>query len=321
MLAFMVVCTSVHTSVSCGEQLNKLRVECFRLCVLTPHDQKCERRSTFPNAIEVVTKFTTQSINRITETTTTTNNTTTTMIRNMFKSKVNPNVATETQARKTPSPAHENAPVQETVENHLTPVPVLGEIDHDSQVKLGIEKHLFSHIGDSVPILSTTSGEPFRGLEIRGDVFQHGDVVLERADTHTPVGVIERKYAVADNTFTIYTTRPAYSGEKPASIFKYNTKLYRFAEVKHDGKVWDVVLDGQTKPTYTMHKLLPAHAYVPQRRHFPTKHSVRNEEGNEVACMRYSEGEGAHSFVLVVNAGVDATLMILLAIIADEVDK
>jgi hypothetical protein len=39
-----------------------------------------------------------------------------------------------------------------------------------------------------------------------------------------------------------------------------------------------------------------------------------------VAYMRYSEGN-AHSFVLVIDEGVDATLMILLSIIADEVDK
>lgn len=237
------------------------------------------------------------------------------MIRNLFKSKVNPNVAEE---RKT-TPANENASVEERVENRVTPV--LGDINHDSQVKLGIEKHLFSHIGDAVPILSTTSGETFQGLEIRGDVFQHGDVVLEKADTHTPVAVIERKYAVADNTFTIYTTRPVYSGEEPASIFKYNVKLYHFAEVKHDGKVWDVVLEGETEPTYTIHKLVPAHTYdIPQRRFFPTKHTVI-KDGNEVAMMKYSEGEGGNSFMLVVNAGVDATLMILLSIIADEVDK
>ena len=84
--------------------------------------------------------------------------------------------------------------------------------------------------------------------------------------------------------------------------------------------MWDIILEGQTEPTYTIHKLLPVHTYVPQRRHFPAKHTVM-KDGEEVALMRYSEGEGAQSFVLVVNPGVDATLMILLAIIADEVDK
>lgn len=233
-----------------------------------------------------------------------------TMIRNLFKRKVNPHVATEADERKTAPP--ENVPVAETIENRPA-TPILGDIDHDSQIKLGIEKHLFSHIGDSVPILSTITGEHFQGLEIRGDVFQHGDVVLEKADTHIPVAVIERKYAPADNTFTIYTTSPVYSGEEPASIFKYNVRLYHFAEVKHDGKVWKVVLEGQTEPTYTIHKLAPQH------RHFPTKHTVMKGE-NEVAYMRYSEGN-AHSFVLVIDEGVDATLMILLSIIADEVDK
>lgn len=237
------------------------------------------------------------------------------MIRNFFKHK-NPSVAPEAaepEDKKTTVP-EEN--VEEIVESLPVTIPTLGAIDHDSQIKLGIEKRFFSHIGDSLPILSTPSGEPFHGLEVKGEVFGDHEVVLQYTDTQAPVAVIERKYATAGNKFLIYSPRPAFSGEELASVCKYNQRLYHFAEVKHqEHNVMTVVFEGQTEPTYTIHTLI-----MHPGRHYPTRHVIKKGE-DEVASTRYLENTDSNSFILVVDAGADATLMICLAVIADEVDK
>lgn len=227
------------------------------------------------------------------------------MIRNLFRSnKVNPSVTPEIVEKKAPKSFRENADRQSIL---------LGTtVDSKSRVRLGIEKHLFSRTGVSAPILEAGTADNFHNLQIRGKVFEGNDVVLEDSVTGMPVAIAVRKYATAGNTFKIYSLRPVYTGQSPANIFKYNQRLYPYAEVKRRGKVLTVVLEGRSGPTYTIHKVV-SH---PSRK-FPTKHVIR-KHGSKVAST--SSG-GGNSFILTVDAGADPCLMICLAAIAEEADK
>jgi len=229
------------------------------------------------------------------------------MIRNFFKSKVNPSIAPEVSPEVRAKEASKES-LQESAKHH----PNLLGADSKSRIKLGIEKHLFSRTGDSVPVLSTWSGTPFHNLEVKGKVFESNDVILEDAITGRPVAVVVRKYATTGNIFNIYSPCPAYSGQTPAKLYKYNQRLYAFAQVKPSGKLLNVVFEGVSNPTYTIHRIVPHTG-----RRFITAHVIK-KQGEEVASTRYGAG---NSFILTVEAGADPCLMICLAAIVDEVDK
>ena len=173
------------------------------------------------------------------------------------------------------------APVEEKTE-----APALG-VPTKSRIRLGISETLFSHAGGAIPIITALAGSPFLQAKSNGSDL----VVLGDADGE-PVAVIER---AAGNTFTIYTSH----GQVP------------LAEVTQSGKVLNVIMEGQSDPMYTIHKV-SAHP----TRTFPTKHIIR-KEGKVVASTRYGQG---NSYMLSVNAGADPCLMTCLATIADEIN-
>lgn len=188
---------------------------------------------------------------------------------------------------------------------------VLG-IKQSSQVRLGVEMNLFTREGNSVPIVNVFSGAPFHDLQVRGKVSDN-DVVLEEAATKTPVAVV--RHNTAKDTFMIYSTRPVYTGQMPADVFKYNQRLYTFAEVKRRGKVLNVIVEGQSAPTYTIHN----HKMVSHpSSQFPMTYVIK-KLGEEVAYTRW--GEGRSYAVLTVKPGVDPCLMICLAAITEEANK
>ncbi len=164
------------------------------------------------------------------------------------------------------------------------------------RVKLGIEKNLFSRTGDSVPVFCLSSGEPFNGIEIRGKLFESGDVVFQDAVAKVPIAVVERKYTTSGNVFKIYSTRQVDSGQKPVNISKYNKRLYAFAEVRrHQGKVLGVTFEGRPDPSYTIHTT--------------ASHSSQS----------LGTSHRGNSQMLTLNAGTDPVFMICLAAVADEV--
>ena len=216
------------------------------------------------------------------------------MFRNFFHPKINPSSITP-----------ETAPERKEY-------PTLGSVEN-SQVRLGLQKGLFSRTGKPLPIIAACSGSPFHNLQIRGRLFESNDVVLEDATTGKMVAVIVRKYATTGNIFTIYSTHPVYTNQTPAKLYKYDGRLYHFAEIKPCDKVLNVVMEGESDPTYIIHRIAPHPS-----RQFPTKHVIKRDD-KSVASTRY-HGEG-NSFILTVDQGVDPSLMICLAIIADEVDN
>lgn len=212
------------------------------------------------------------------------------------------------------SPAGGAAPEETVQRKNEESKPFAGELNADSTgMVVGIEKHLFSHTGNDIPIVFTGKSSTAYNLQVKGKLFESNEVVLEDASNGVPVVVLERKYATAGNTFNIYTTRPVYSNQKPANLLKYKQRLYAFATVIRRGKVLSVVKEGQSEPSYTIHKVLPN----PSRR-FMTRHIIE-EEGKKVAFTRSGQG---NSYILTMLPGaVDACLMISLAIISDEMDK
>lgn len=181
------------------------------------------------------------------------------------------------------------------------------------RVKLGIEKNLFSRTGDSVPVFCLSSGEPFNGIEIRGKLFESGDVVFQDAVAKVPIAVVERKYTTSGNVFKIYSARQVDSGQKPVNISKYNKRLYAFAEVRrHQGKVLGVTFEGRPDPSYTIHTTA-SHS----SQSLGTRQIIIRKQGKEVASTFYDHR--GNSQMLTLNAGTDPVLMICLAAVADEV--
>ena len=162
-------------------------------------------------------------------------------------------------------------------------VPTLGSVEQ-TRLRLGMEGDLFSRAGDSFQIITALIGAPYLQAKSNGK-----DIVILGDTNGAPVAAIER----VDGAFQIFSTR----GQTP------------LARVTQQGKVLHVVMEGQSEPTYTIHKV----ASHPTRS-FPTKHIVR-KEGEPVASTRYGQGS---SYMLTVNAGADPCLMTCLAAIADE---
>lgn len=163
-------------------------------------------------------------------------------------------------------------------------VPALGSVEQ-TRVRLGMEGNLFSRAGDAFQIITALIGTPYLQAKSNGK-----DIVILGDTNGAPVAAIER----VDDVFRIFSTR----GQTP------------LGRVTRQGKVLHVIMEGQSEPTYTIHKV----AFHPSRS-FSTKHVVR-KGGEAVASTRYGQGS---SYMLTVNAGTDLCLMACLAAIADEI--
>jgi len=144
---------------------------------------------------------------------------------------------------------------------------------------------LFSRAGGSFQIITALAGTPYFEAKSNGQ-----DIVIMGDSVGAPVAAIER----VGKTFKIFSTR----GQTP------------LAEVTQHDTVLHVAMEGDSSPTYTIHKIIPHPS-----RNFPTKHIIRNQ-GKAVVSTRYGQG---NSYMLTVNAGEDPCLMTCLAAIADEI--
>jgi hypothetical protein len=162
--------------------------------------------------------------------------------------------------------------------------PALGVISK-SRVRLGIDANLFSHSGDASQIITALEGSPFLQAKSNGN-----DIVVLCDAGGTPVAVIELR----GKTFNIFSAH----------------EHVPLAQVTQSGKILNVVMNGQSDPMFTIHKVVSHH---PSQR-FPTKHIIR-KQGTSVASTRFGQG---NSYMLTVNAGSDPCLITCLAIIADK---
>jgi hypothetical protein len=156
-----------------------------------------------------------------------------------------------------------------------------------SRVRLGIQKKLLTHAGDSSSIIAALSGTPFLQTKSNGK-----DVVVFGDAAGTPLASIERvgKY--------MFKIRSNQGDDTP------------IAHVTQNGKVLNVTLEGESDPAYTIHKVVQHPS-----QQFPTKHIIKHH-GKAVASTRYGKG---NSYLLTVNAGADSCFLTCLAAIADEI--
>lgn len=163
-------------------------------------------------------------------------------------------------------------------------MPSLGKVE-SSRVRFGIQEGMFSNAGESIPIIRALAGIPYLQAKSNGkDLVVLGDAAGE------PLVSMER---IGDKFFI-------FSAQGQAPV----------AQVTRSDKVLHVTYEGESEPTYTIHK-----AVIHPSSHFPTRHIIKHQ-GKAVASTRYGHG---HSYVLTVNAGADSCLMICLAAIADEI--
>lgn len=185
----------------------------------------------------------------------------------------------------------------------------------DSATQIVVREKLFSWSGDSFNI-KTRDGAPFgNDLRIQGKKFALRDqMVLVDGSTGEPVAVCLRTFEVIGQTFKIYSTRPLYSGQKPSER-KYNQyKLYTFAKVQREplSTCQRVTLDNEKSPSYTVHR---AGSFWPKKR-------VVKRHGRTAASMEGGTWEGNwNSYLITVNPGIDACLIICLAAVCDEMDE
>lgn len=228
------------------------------------------------------------------------------MLTRLFRKKVNPSVAPE-------EPVQSN----KTAENVDEQVPEVADSLTSPTVKLGIEKHLFTRTGDSIPVLSVGTGAQFGNLTIKGKVFESNEIVLE--ESGHPIALVDRHYATFGNVFKIYSSDPAYADETAVDLPRHNERFYPFADVHESDKVGTVTLAGDVDPTFTIHWVESPYSARP--RHFPTQHVIK-KNGIQVASTQSTPA--GHSYILTIDVGtenVEPWLMICLAAIADEIDK
>jgi hypothetical protein len=165
---------------------------------------------------------------------------------------------------------------------------LLGTVE-SSHVRLAIQtkRLLASGAGHFIPNTTVLDGTTY--LQALSD--GRGVVVLGNA-AGKPVAAIER---VDSNTFQILSTQ-------------VQTPI---AQVTRDGKVLNVLMEGEADPTYTIHKVVH---YSTKK--FPTKHYIKRQ-GKVVASTRVA-AQG-NSYILTVNAGQDSCFMTCLSVIADEI--
>lgn len=165
-----------------------------------------------------------------------------------------------------------------------TATPALGQVEQ-SRVRLGMDQNILSRAGDSFQIISAITGAPYLQAKSNGD-----DIAVLGNAAGDPVTAIERICSIA---------------------FKISSKDQTpLATVTKQGKVLHVIVEGDSTPTYTIHKVVSHPS-----RSFPTKHIIKHQ-GKPVASTRYGRG---NSYVLTIDAGVDTCLVTCFAAIADEI--
>lgn len=167
-------------------------------------------------------------------------------------------------------------------------VPALGKPEK-FPVRLGVQRKIFSQVGETVPIITSLSGTPFLHAKSIGK----DSLVLEDAYSGESVAILERSgetFQICSNDFR----------EGPTPI----------AQVSRDKSVLNVVLQNDSNPTFTIHKIIQH----PSRK-FQNRYVIKHR-GKQVASSHY--GQQGRSYMLTVNAGTDPCLMTCLAVIADE---
>lgn len=178
----------------------------------------------------------------------------------------------------------------------------LGHSAHCANLR--ISRNLFSS-RPSMPIVSALSGHSFQDLYIKCSV--DGIVLTDRTTEGSAIAAVIKS---RDNKFTIYSHRPNYCGQERVNLFhnrKLYPKLHTHATVERVGKVLEVVLAGDCKPTYTIHRVQNK-----ANRDYYIKHIIKKHD-ELVASSRYGP---ERSYTV---AGADPVMMILLSAIADEV--
>lgn len=177
------------------------------------------------------------------------------------------------------------APTQEETKQ----APTLGKAEN-FPVRLGVQRKIFSQVGETIPIITSLAGTPFLHAKSNGK----DGVVLDDAFSGEAVATIERR----GSTFQI-SSHDIQEGSTP------------IAKVIREKTVLNVVFRDESDPTYTIHKVVQH----PSRK-FQTKYIIKHQ-GKQVASSRY--GQHGKSYMLTVNAGTDPCLMTCLAAIVDEI--
>lgn len=173
---------------------------------------------------------------------------------------------------------------------------------------LRIKTNLFSSTSNT-SIVSALSGQAFQDFQVESSV---GGIVLKdssRVKRVTPLAAVIQ----SRDKFTIYSSRPNYWGQERVNLIhnqKVYPKVHTHATVERVGKVVQVVLEGNSEPTYTIHKVQNE-----TNRDFFIKYIIKKHDKLEASSRYGSEG----SYTLEFNAGADPIMMILLAAIADRV--
>lgn len=176
--------------------------------------------------------------------------------------------------------------------------------------RLILKENLFDTTID-YPILHARSNDAFHDLIVKSQTTQKQDLlVLEDASDKKPIVLMDR--TPKPRIYEIYKTSPMTQGQAVAKTLDDSTNLYLRAKVvmSGDAQHLDCFLQGEADPTYTIAK-------APGMMNFSTSKVVMMKDHSKPVASTSNWEEG--TFMLEIQPGIDAALMVCLAIAADDV--
>lgn len=174
-------------------------------------------------------------------------------------------------------------------------------------IRLILAHGLFDRIDpDPYPILAARSNDAFHDLVVQGKDKPSDEVIMQDASTKKPVLVLDR--TLKPRMYDIYKTSAMVEGQAVAKT-ENGQDFYLRAKVLMSDKDFQVFMEGQDEPTYTITK-------APGLMNFSTNKVIKmaGEKDPVASTSNWEEG----TYMLEIKPDVDAGLMLCLAIISDD---